>query len=467
MSNDVYAILYLFYGATFMLMGLYALHAYRRAKSVFPTVDAIIYLAVFGLVHGLSEWITMFRYAGLLESYRVELFFFGRILKAISFLALFQFGFTVLFPPRWRKFTLGVLTAYFSLFIAVFYYIVFVRGMNYLYEHPTFLIVSLRYMMALPGSLITVYALWYQGFKVRSLNPVWTRHYLFLGGVFLVYGLLDGLFVRRADFFPANVFYTQWFSDNLGIPIQVLKIMTGIAFYVAVRFVVTSFSWEKHNKMVQIETQEHALRKRGEINQVLHDKLIQSLFVTGLKLEAKLEDLTDNSAKALVGETVENLNENIALIRRIIAQNIDNYITVEALSEELNKLVDTLSTSTKTQIIYKNYLTDQELFRLNKHYNDAIYDTVKELLINATKHSQATTIQCILYQEFNCIKIIIKDNGVGFDIDEVIKEKSIGLKNIQTLVESLEGTMKFRSKRRRFNVTTTTIVVMIPIGGIL
>ena len=119
MSNDVYAILYLIYGFTFILMGVYAIREYRKAYSIFPLMNAMVFLGFFGIVHGLTEWLTMVQRANLFAAYHPGIFVIGQMLKALSFLSLMQFGFVLILPPAWRKRGTIVLTIYYLTYLII------------------------------------------------------------------------------------------------------------------------------------------------------------------------------------------------------------------------------------------------------------------------------------------------------------------------------------------------------------
>ncbi len=463
MSYDMYVVLYLLYGFIFIVMGLQALKEYRKASSAFPVIDALFYLGLFGIAHGLSEWFTLLRFAQVFENQRIWLFYTGSILKAFSFISLFQFGFIIILEPLWRKKTLIILSGYFVVFIMVFTYYTITRTFDYLYNNPTFLIISLRYLMALPASLFSAITLIYQAIKVRNLNSVWIRSYTFLAVAFVFYGILDGLFVKRNDFFPASTLYSAWFLETLGIPIQIFKIIAGVLFYISIHMVLKSFSWEKQNKWEQLTLYNSTHMNHNQVNAILHDKLIQSLYVNGLSLEAKLHDINDVSLKKTIETSISSLNQDINLIRKLISQSIDSDISIETFSKNIQQLVESLSSSASVHISYSNLLVKQGLLSIETQYNDAICDVVKELLINAVKHAKATKITCTIYQEYDYLKIIVKDNGIGFDENKILENKSQGLNNIKNLANKLDGAVKIFSKTKLFLHKNTVICVLIPI----
>ena len=60
-----------------------------------------------------------------------------------------------------------------------------------------------------------------------------------------------------------------------------------------------------------------------------------------------------------------------------------------------------------------------------------------------SKHAEAKVLSVYLRQSSNGLALLINDNGKGFAIDT--KRKGLGLQNIETRVQYLEGHHKMKS----------------------
>ena len=58
-----------------------------------------------------------------------------------------------------------------------------------------------------------------------------------------------------------------------------------------------------------------------------------------------------------------------------------------------------------------------------------IYRIIQEIITNILKHAKATEVVFDVVETEDTLYIHIKDNGIGFDLNET--QKGIGLKNIQ------------------------------------
>lgn len=85
-------------------------------------------------------------------------------------------------------------------------------------------------------------------------------------------------------------------------------------------------------------------------------------------------------------------------------------------------------------------------------------DLYKNLLVNVIKHANASTLFVNILKQKNGIKVLIRDNGNGFDIDDTITLNSLGLKTMTERINILKGQLSIKSKKNK----GTAILVQIP-----
>ena len=86
---------------------------------------------------------------------------------------------------------------------------------------------------------------------------------------------------------------------------------------------------------------------------------------------------------------------------------------------------------------------------------------VKESFNNIAKHSKATKVSFTAQIELDYLKLSIKDNGVGFNINT--DKKGNGLRNMQSRLESIMGVCNIVSD----NTNGTEINVAVPLENII
>ncbi|MNQ75183.1 Signal transduction histidine-protein kinase/phosphatase DegS [compost metagenome] len=82
---------------------------------------------------------------------------------------------------------------------------------------------------------------------------------------------------------------------------------------------------------------------------------------------------------------------------------------------------------------------------MDKYVQLAIYRIVQELSLNIMKHADASLAHIDISIIDGQIHIMAKDNGKGFERD-IVKNKGIGLKTIESKVKLLNGKIAIASK---------------------
>ena len=86
----------------------------------------------------------------------------------------------------------------------------------------------------------------------------------------------------------------------------------------------------------------------------------------------------------------------------------------------------------------------------------AIYRVTQEAMNNIAKHSQAGSVHLSLRKKGNTIELTIKDNGMGFDLKEILSPESskrgLGLNSMRERTELLGGTFEIESTKGRGTV---------------
>jgi two-component system sensor histidine kinase DegS len=83
--------------------------------------------------------------------------------------------------------------------------------------------------------------------------------------------------------------------------------------------------------------------------------------------------------------------------------------------------------------------------RLEPYLEVMLFRAIQELLGNAARHSQATSVKIMLDLGEDRVRVSVDDNGRGFDPDLVHQSNSLGLKLIRERAEMLGGNFEVDS----------------------
>ncbi|MFH0797390.1 MAG: ATP-binding protein [Candidatus Omnitrophota bacterium] len=226
-------VVFFIYGLSFVVTGVAILVHPRSQDSLFRLSGIIWLLAEFGLSHGMNEWLDMF---AIIRSSSSELFDQVRlILLTISYLFLFEFGRRFV-GLSFKKF----LPNQVSTVILSFLVLVLINIPECDQS------IWPRYFLGLPGGLLTGtgFIFYYRG-NQAILRPLHVRRYFVMAAfTTIIYAVLGGLVVPKANFFPAFLINTTSFLNFVGIPVQVFRAICSVILAVCVWSILNIFNWE-------------------------------------------------------------------------------------------------------------------------------------------------------------------------------------------------------------------------------
>ena len=97
----------------------------------------------------------------------------------------------------------------------------------------------------------------------------------------------------------------------------------------------------------------------------------------------------------------------------------------------------------KINILFKSEGNSNDIDSKIKTY---LFRIIQEALTNILKHSQANSASIQLFFDKEFVKLLIEDDGVGFDKSNIKSQNSNGLNNIKDRVALLKGTCSVKSE---------------------
>lgn len=228
-------LIYGLYGLAFFVTGVVVALESGRSSQLALT-RSLPYLAGFGLVHGIHEWIEMFLLMTPAEDGSLQwIEVISILLLAASFVLLIEFAarLTSALEPRYaplRRLTLILAALYLA--GLVLYRIRYYDGNELVYWR--FADILARYMLGVPGAALAGAAMFVQrrAFMLEGYAR-FSRDLIGAALAFAWYGAFQFV-VPPAQFFPAVALNTVTFQDYTGIPVQLFRAVVGAlaAFFV-------------------------------------------------------------------------------------------------------------------------------------------------------------------------------------------------------------------------------------------
>ncbi len=458
-------ILYFVYGQVFFLTGLVTGLQWRR-QSDLDLAHPLPWLAAFGIAHGLNEWGYIFipLQALYLDDAVVQLMVIAHLLLlAVSFFFLFQFGVELLLPllPRHRWLRTAP-----SVMLLLWGSAVVLRGT--LAQDPLNVLVAIgdgwsRYLLCLPGALLSSVGLFYQAHQMRRMDLPRIATYLTGAAIaFLAYAVAGGLLVPTSPIFPANLLNYSFLDRTIQIPAPVFRSLCGMAMAVFIVRSLDVFQVEVDERLVEMEQAQILAADRERIGRELHDGIVQNIYAAGLGLEEAYHLVAEEPSQGQrqIQTVMEALNRTVQDIRRYI---FDLRVAEETRELEivLEELVQDLRLDTLLEVHLE--VTGQRCCWLDPNQVAHVTQIAREALSNVVQHANATQVTVGLSYLDHVTRLAVIDNGNGIALGALSSDgyQGQGVANMQQRARLLGGDLVLEGDADQGSRLTLTI----PCGG--
>jgi len=180
--------------------------------------------------------------------------------------------------------------------------------------------------------------------------------------------------------------------------------------------------------------------ERKRIATEIHDSLGVLLSTSKMHITAIKDSSPEN--KALIDKATRFLDEAGGEMRKISHNMMPGLLSKLGLCEALEDLFDTLNDSEEIDARMEVIVAQK---RLPENKDIMIYRVVQEMVNNTLKHAKAGKISLTIIVHPDQLNISYSDDGKGFDINEILGKKTMGVLSIRSRVKFLDGIIKIDS----------------------
>lgn len=204
--------------------------------------------------------------------------------------------------------------------------------------------------------------------------------------------------------------------------------------------------------------------ERKRIARELHDETSQVLSSLNASLEAAASRLTadaDSDIKPILRKAQTLSINMLDEIHRLIYELRPSLLDDMGLVAATRWLVDNKLEPAGVRAELK---TSGLSRRLPSRIETTLFRVIQEAVSNTIKHAHAKATNISLYFRRNVIRVSIRDDGVGFDVNEAIssleRPRGLGLLGMKERISLINGTLEIRSHPGR----GTEIDIAIPLN---
>jgi signal transduction histidine kinase len=203
-----------------------------------------------------------------------------------------------------------------------------------------------------------------------------------------------------------------------------------------------------HQKLQELAV----LEERNRLARDLHDSVKQQVFAISMQLSAARTCMSESDKAYESVKQAERLAQQAGaelttLIRELRPPGLERKTLSAAIQEHVNgwsrqnKIEAEINLDENVSVVLQ---AEQALFRV-----------LQEALANVVRHSQASKVEVTLKSEKEHVKLIIEDNGLGFDAEKIAK--GVGLDSMQERLAAMNGNLEISSQEAKGTRITATV----------
>ncbi len=184
--------------------------------------------------------------------------------------------------------------------------------------------------------------------------------------------------------------------------------------------------------------------ERQRLSRQMHDGPAQALsnFILQTEIAMRLLDADPAQAKDELASLKNSAMNTFRKIRNFIFELRPMMLDDLGLVPTIRKYADAFKEQTNLDI---SVIVSGNERRLDPYLEVMVFRAVQELMGNAARHSQCSTIKVNLDLSGDGARISVDDNGRGFDAESLTQSNSLGLKLIRERAEMLGGSFEIDS----------------------
>jgi len=189
--------------------------------------------------------------------------------------------------------------------------------------------------------------------------------------------------------------------------------------------------------------------ERRRLARELHDRVGQNLTALSINLSMVRTQLPEE-AVAPVSSTLDDsqsiLEQTAAIIRDVMSNLQPPVMEEYGLVAALRWYADRFASRTGISVTVQG---EDPIPRLNTSSENTLFRIIQETLTNVAKHAQATQVTVNSVVESKTVRLVVTDDGVGFNVADVVHsdvQQGWGLTTMSERAKSLGGSFDIESR---------------------
>jgi PAS domain S-box-containing protein len=192
-------------------------------------------------------------------------------------------------------------------------------------------------------------------------------------------------------------------------------------------------------------------KERRRIATDLHDHVGHSLALARMQMGGILECESEMGRTVLVKDVSNIMKQTLQEVRSLIFDLSSPSMNEIGLGAAISEwMEERMAKRHGLETKFVDKIGDDRRKTMDPNVRALLFRNVRELLTNVVKHARASKVCLCLLEENNAVKIIIEDDGIGFDASKLETKSGqnggFGLFSIQERMTDLGGALEIKSK---------------------
>lgn len=191
--------------------------------------------------------------------------------------------------------------------------------------------------------------------------------------------------------------------------------------------------------------------ERLSLTEKINEGIGEDIRMLEMQMAQAVKKIEDPIARA----KITNIKEEVSKVGESVKRITTDFVPAELVNKNFYDTLKTIFGILKEKGVEVKYQLASPSPPMNSFSQMNISRILQEIVSNIIKHAQARSVLVKSYY-YNDLVIVVQDDGVGFETDG--RQGGIGLINIQSRVNGMNGTLELTSSKEK----GTTIIIKIP-----
>lgn len=183
--------------------------------------------------------------------------------------------------------------------------------------------------------------------------------------------------------------------------------------------------------------------ERKRIASDLHDGVGQMMSAAKMNLSSMEAEIpfANEEQRNVYKKVLSLVDDSCKEVRTVSHNMMPNALLKSGLATAVREFLYQIDSRVIKIDLYTEGLSE----KIDTNTETVLYRVIQECVNNVIKHANANHLDISLVKDEDGIAVTIEDNGKGFDSNNKNNFNGIGLKNIQTRIQYLQGTVEWNS----------------------